>query len=292
VQDDLDAARRYYIETLEHEQALHHVHGAATVLCNLGEVADAKGEHERACRLFAAAEQLFDAVKSVHAAYAADLLAGAAAKSENGAALASYAAPKRPEPVAGGTDRAGDEGRTAFGQRAPESGGHVLKARRFAFAGPEGENTVSALLQLRTWLALLSLLILTLLPLPGAAAADPPKPAPEVQALLDKGNQAGAASRLEEALRLFNEALEKSRALGDKSGEGKALRSIGNVYFNTGKPQKALEFYQQALPLYRQADDKAGEGNTLGNIGNVYSTIGQPQKRWSSWNNHWRCTGK
>ena len=89
VQDDLDAARSYYAETLEHEQALHHIHGAAIVLCNLGEIADAKNEHEPACRLFAAAEHLFDAVKSVHAAYAADLLAGAAAKIENGAALAA-----------------------------------------------------------------------------------------------------------------------------------------------------------------------------------------------------------
>lgn len=133
--------------------------------------------------------------------------------------------------------------------------------------------------QLRTWLTLVSLLILTLLPLPGASAADPPKPAPEVQALLDKGKEAQGASRsedaLRDALRLFNEALEKSRALGDKVGEGNMLRNIGNVYLDTGQPQKALAFLEQALPLFRQAGDKAGEASTLGNIGFVQEKPGR-----------------
>lgn len=103
------------------------------------------------------------------------------------------------------------------------------------------------------------------------------KPHPEVQALLDKGTEARAASRHEDALRLFNEALDKSRTLKDTAGEARALMNIGIVYSATGQPQKTLEFYQQALTLRRQVGDKAGEATTLAYIGSVYYRLGQPQ---------------
>ncbi len=127
--------------------------------------------------------------------------------------------------------------------------------------------------------ALLLLLTLAVVAPARSNAQNPvPKPSPEVQALLDKANQARAASRSEEALRLYTEALEKSRTLHDTAGEASTLFSIGSVYHVTGQPQKALESYQQALPLFRQAGDKAGEASTLTNIGLVFRATGQPQK--------------
>ena len=132
----------------------------------------------------------------------------------------------------------------------------------------------------------LALALAAALPAPGAPAqpGSPPvpKPHPEVQALLDQGRAARAASGTEEALRLYQEALEKSRLLNDRAGEGRALLDIGNVYNATGQPQKALEFHQQALLLYLQAGDKAGEANALGNIGTDYILTGQPQKALES----------
>jgi CHAT domain-containing protein/tetratricopeptide (TPR) repeat protein len=167
--------------------------------------------------------------------------------------------------------------------------------------------------------AALLLITLSCLPLRQAAAQNPPpKPMPEVQALLDKGQEAAHAHRWDEALRYDQEALEQARALKDqagqataltataiihwgigqypkalelfqqalticqaigyKRGEANALNNIGIVYWNTGQPEKALEFHQKALTICQAIGDKSGEANTLNSIGAVYSNTGQLQK--------------
>src|SRR5260221_599082 len=99
----------------------------------------------------------------------------------------------------------------------------------------------------------LLLLFHTGVPLSAQNAAPPSssKPAPEVQALLDRGLEAEKSTRLEDALRLYNAALEKSRAIPDQIGEATVLTQIGIVYRTMGLSQKALTFYEQALPLHR-----------------------------------------
>jgi predicted ATPase len=77
---DWAAARRHYTESLRLRQPLGDPYGVAIVLSNLGEVAEAQGQLERACRFYAAAEQLFDEAQSPHAAYSGGLLAKAAAR--------------------------------------------------------------------------------------------------------------------------------------------------------------------------------------------------------------------
>src|SRR5438445_548718 len=80
-----------------------------------------------------------------------------------------------------------------------------------------------------------------------AAQTAPPKPNPEVQALLDKANAPAKQSKWPEALKGYDEALAAARRLLDKVGEGTALNNIGNVYLNSGQPQKALIYYEQVL---------------------------------------------
>src|SRR5687767_1861801 len=87
---------------------------------------------------------------------------------------------------------------------------------------------------------------------PQTSPPDPPRPHPEVQALLEKSFQAQRDYKWQEALRLSEEALARARALQDKVGEARTLDSIGDVYHATSQPQKALEFYEQALRLYQQ----------------------------------------
>jgi hypothetical protein len=50
-------------------------------------------------------------------------------------------------------------------------------------------------------------------------AQEPPKPLPEVQALLDQGSQALLLSRQDEAARLYEQALQQARELKDRKGE-------------------------------------------------------------------------
>jgi tetratricopeptide (TPR) repeat protein len=117
-----------------------------------------------------------------------------------------------------------------------------------------------------------------LLPFTFAAPTELQLPGPEVGLVLLKANQAYQDRKWDEALRLFNEALTKSRALKDKAGEAAALFFLGNVYRDIEQPQKALGFYQQALRLHQQIGDKQGEATTLTNIGLLYHDIGQPQQ--------------
>src|SRR5690242_6646965 len=98
------------------------------------------------------------------------------------------------------------------------------------------------------WLILpLVLWVCPILACPQAAApivpAAPPKPMAEVQTLLDKATTEGNAYHWDAALQLYNQALDKARALQDKAGEATTLNNIGEVYQSTGKPQKALDFY-------------------------------------------------
>jgi predicted ATPase/class 3 adenylate cyclase len=71
---DRDRAWRHYQESLQFEQELRNASGVARALSNLGEVAELNGDVARACRLFAAAETLFDEVGSPYREYTGGLL--------------------------------------------------------------------------------------------------------------------------------------------------------------------------------------------------------------------------
>src|SRR5207253_2091364 len=125
-------------------------------------------------------------------------------------------------------------------------------------------------------------LALALLLVPGFHAAhaqkppNPPKPHPEVQALLDQGDAAKKSGKRDEALKLFTAAQDKARALRDQEGEAIALENAGYCYSDAGQNQKALEYFEPAAALFRAVGDRAGEARTrraeaqaLFNIGKV-----------------------
>src|SRR5260221_9349929 len=109
-------------------------------------------------------------------------------------------------------------------------------------------------------------LLLPNLPLSAQTTTSPPEPTREVQALLNRADQATKIYHWQEALRLYDQALEKSRVLKDGAGEASTLNNIGLVYASIGQPQKALEYYERALPTSRAAGDKREEAVTLTNI--------------------------
>ena len=68
------------------------------------------------------------------------------------------------------------------------------------------------------------------------------------------------------------------RAAGDRSGEARALSSIGSIYDDLGEMQKAIEYYSQALPIRKAVGDRKGEAVTLIAMGAAYNTLGDKQK--------------
>jgi predicted ATPase/class 3 adenylate cyclase len=69
-QNEWDKAWSHYLSSLEAERELQDAFGAGRALFNLGEIAELKNQLQRAARLFAAAQQLFEEVGSPYKSYA------------------------------------------------------------------------------------------------------------------------------------------------------------------------------------------------------------------------------
>jgi len=87
-----------------------------------------------------------------------------------------------------------------------------------------------------------------------------------------------ATGRLQDALRLYEQALTLTREVGDRATEGTTLNNLGRVYGTLGQKAKALDYYEQALALLREVGDRATEGTTLNNLGRVCDALGQKPK--------------
>ena len=101
---------------------------------------------------------------------------------------------------------------------------------------------------------------------------------PEVRALLNAGNAARESGQTEEALRHYEEALEKARTLGDKVGEAWTWSEIAHLQQSKGELEKALESFQKTLTLMTGLGNDLVEGNTLANIGWVYHFMGRSKE--------------
>jgi tetratricopeptide (TPR) repeat protein len=80
---------------------------------------------------------------------------------------------------------------------------------------------------------------------------------------------------VQEALRLYREALQMYDGSGDRAGLAATLSNIGTVYDNLGQRAQALAYYEKALPIREEVGDRAGLATTLSNIGLVYDNLGQ-----------------
>jgi tetratricopeptide (TPR) repeat protein len=56
------------------------------------------------------------------------------------------------------------------------------------------------------------------------------------------------------------------------------LGNLGNAYSDLGDPRKAIDFYDQALQISREIGDRRGEGNRLFNMSLSLHALGQNEK--------------
>lgn len=105
-----------------------------------------------------------------------------------------------------------------------------------------------------------------------------PKPAPEIQALLDQARTLRRARKFAEAEPLYQQALDKSRATQDKAGEVLTLSGYGAWYVDTTKFEKGLELAQQAIALAQKSGDKSGEAVAWQVVGLARYYQGSPPK--------------
>ena len=69
------------------------------------------------------------------------------------------------------------------------------------------------------------------------------------------------------AIGYLERALNISRKIGDRRGEGADLGNLGNAYAGLGETRKAIEYHEQALAISREIGDRRGEGNLSGQPG-------------------------
>ena len=78
----------------------------------------------------------------------------------------------------------------------------------------------------------------------------------------------------DEAMEIFMPALKQAKELGDKSGMGASLNSIGIVHYYKGDYDTALDYYGRSLTIQQEFGVKYGMGGSLNNIGAVHKEKG------------------
>jgi len=67
------------------------------------------------------------------------------------------------------------------------------------------------------------------------------------------------------------EAQLRAKKINFLPGLGKALNSMGNVYYQMGEYKKALQYHKEALAVRERVNNKAEIAGSLNNIGNCYN---------------------
>ena len=104
----------------------------------------------------------------------------------------------------------------------------------------------------------------------------------QARRLYEQGVKQFRNEQYQAALRTYQQVLAIESELGNNTGVGRTLNSIGGVYYERSQPQLALEVYQGSLAIRRSVGDKAGEARTLYNIGLVYQNLLQYPKAQKS----------
>ena len=61
-----------------------------------------------------------------------------------------------------------------------------------------------------------------------------------------------------------------AKAIGDRSGEERAIGSLVNCYWSLGDSRKSIEYPEKHLKIAIEIGDRGGEGAAYGNLGNCY----------------------
>ena len=101
-----------------------------------------------------------------------------------------------------------------------------------------------------------------------AQSPAPPLPA-GAQALLDRGREAEAQTKTEDAEKFYAQALSAAREQKDRPGEAAALLNLGKLARHLKKLPEAQNDLDAALLICRDIKDAAGEARCLYALGNV-----------------------
>ncbi|WP_353572127.1 tetratricopeptide repeat protein [Candidatus Albibeggiatoa sp. nov. BB20] len=79
----------------------------------------------------------------------------------------------------------------------------------------------------------------------------------------------------DKALDYYEQSLLIQQEIGDRSGEGRTLNNISQIYSARGEYETALGYLKQSLKIFREAGNRSEEGTTLNNISQIYDARGE-----------------
>lgn len=80
---------------------------------------------------------------------------------------------------------------------------------------------------------------------------------------------------LDEAERLFEQALDGARAIGDRASEAMAVGNYAILHYDRGQIERAAELFEAALAIAREIGERRRETMTLGNLAAAYHDLGR-----------------
>ena len=92
------------------------------------------------------------------------------------------------------------------------------------------------------------------------------------------GNCYSRLGNIDTAITYYQQALEFTRATGDKQGEGRCFICLGNAYQDLGQYQQCINYFEQALPIAHELNDIQAQSAALGNLGLAYNSLGNYEK--------------
>jgi CHAT domain-containing protein len=100
----------------------------------------------------------------------------------------------------------------------------------------------------------------------------------EADRLLKKGNQLSKTSRYQDALQVWEQALQIYREIKDLHGEGNSLNNIGIAYKNLRQYQQAINYYQKSLAIASQINDLKMKRQLLIDLSVSHRSLGLNQQ--------------
>jgi tetratricopeptide (TPR) repeat protein len=79
-----------------------------------------------------------------------------------------------------------------------------------------------------------------------------------------------------ESERWWKSAVSSARALGDRPGEGDALKGLGRIWMAGGNSRRAIDCFEESLEIAREAWNRPAEAEALGDLGLAWMETGCP----------------
>ncbi|MFQ6118448.1 MAG: CHAT domain-containing protein [Methanosarcinales archaeon] len=88
--------------------------------------------------------------------------------------------------------------------------------------------------------------------------------------MIEKGDELLEKNEIDEALKIYNQALEECQKINYKDAEGELHFFIALILESKREYARALKHYENSLAIYREFRNKVGEANNLLGIGTIY----------------------